>query len=210
MRLGAVGRSRSRTPRESIRLRAVSLWHGEHDGGPGRGTRARCCDRRRGGLHRTRVASSPRPAAGRLRHLPRLRPGGRRGSGGLGDRVATDERCQGPDPRSAVGWWQWPRTRPAGRCGRVAHASTRSRSATSSSKGCPTCDRTPWPMASPWPTSGASSTTLDPTDRALIALRYVAELSSDEIGRALGMSSSGARGRLSRLLLRLRGELRDA
>jgi RNA polymerase sigma-70 factor (ECF subfamily) len=52
--------------------------------------------------------------------------------------------------------------------------------------------------------------TLDPTDRALIALRYVAELSSDEIGRALGMSSSGARGRLSRLLLRLRGELDDA
>ncbi len=50
---------------------------------------------------------------------------------------------------------------------------------------------------------------LDPTDRALIALRYVAELSSDEIGRALGMSSSGARGRLSRLLLRLRRELRD-
>ena len=45
---------------------------------------------------------------------------------------------------------------------------------------------------------------LDPTDRALIALRYVAELSSDEIGRALGMSSSGANGRLSRLLLRLR------
>ena len=50
---------------------------------------------------------------------------------------------------------------------------------------------------------------LDPTDRALIALRYVAELSSDEIGRALGMSSSGARGRLSRVLLRLRGELGD-
>jgi RNA polymerase sigma-70 factor (ECF subfamily) len=50
---------------------------------------------------------------------------------------------------------------------------------------------------------------LDPTDRALIALRYVAELSSDEIGRALGMSSSGARGRLSRLLVRLRGELGD-
>jgi len=50
---------------------------------------------------------------------------------------------------------------------------------------------------------------LDPTDRALIALRYVAELSSDEIGRALGMSPSGARGRLSRLLRRLRGDLRD-
>jgi RNA polymerase sigma-70 factor (ECF subfamily) len=51
--------------------------------------------------------------------------------------------------------------------------------------------------------------TLDPTDRALLALRYVAELRSDEIGRALGMSSSGARGRLSRLLVRLRGELQD-
>lgn len=50
---------------------------------------------------------------------------------------------------------------------------------------------------------------LDPTDRALIALRYVAELSSDQIGNALGMSPSGARGRLSRLLLRLRGDLRD-
>ena len=50
---------------------------------------------------------------------------------------------------------------------------------------------------------------LDPTDRALIALRYVAELSSDDIGRALGMSPSGARGLLSRLLVRLRGELRD-
>ena len=50
---------------------------------------------------------------------------------------------------------------------------------------------------------------LDPTDRALIALRYIAELSSDEIGLALGMSPSGARGRLSRVLVRLRGDLRD-
>ena len=50
---------------------------------------------------------------------------------------------------------------------------------------------------------------LDPTDRALIAMRYVAELNSDEIGHALGMSPSGARGRLSRVLLRLRGDLRD-
>ena len=49
---------------------------------------------------------------------------------------------------------------------------------------------------------------LDPTDRALIALRYVGELSSEQIGAALGMSPSGARGRLSRLLLRLRGDLR--
>lgn len=50
---------------------------------------------------------------------------------------------------------------------------------------------------------------LDPTDRALLALRYVAELGSDEIGQALGISASGARGRLSRLLHRLRGELGD-
>jgi RNA polymerase sigma-70 factor (ECF subfamily) len=48
---------------------------------------------------------------------------------------------------------------------------------------------------------------LEPADRALLALRYVAELSSDEIGHALGISPSGARGRLSRLLVRLRGEL---
>lgn len=48
---------------------------------------------------------------------------------------------------------------------------------------------------------------LDPTDRALIALRFVGLLSSDEIGAALGLSPSGARGRLSRLLVRLRGEL---
>ena len=52
--------------------------------------------------------------------------------------------------------------------------------------------------------------TLDPTDRALIALRYVAELPSDEIGWALGLSPSGARGRLSRVLARLRGDLDDA
>ena len=48
---------------------------------------------------------------------------------------------------------------------------------------------------------------LDPADRALIALRFVGELSSEEIGAALGLSASGARGRLSRLLLRLRGDL---
>jgi RNA polymerase sigma factor (sigma-70 family) len=50
---------------------------------------------------------------------------------------------------------------------------------------------------------------LAPDDRALLALRYVAELGSDEIGRALGISASGARSRLERLLARLRTELRD-
>lgn len=50
---------------------------------------------------------------------------------------------------------------------------------------------------------------LNPTDRALLALRFVAELDSVEIGRALGLSPSGARGRLSRLLVRLREVLSD-
>jgi RNA polymerase sigma factor (sigma-70 family) len=46
-------------------------------------------------------------------------------------------------------------------------------------------------------------------DRALLALRYVAELSSDEIGQALGISASGTRSRLERLLARLRRDLDD-
>ena len=50
---------------------------------------------------------------------------------------------------------------------------------------------------------------LGPEDRRLLALRYVADLGSDEIGSLLGMSSSGVRGHLSRLLGRLRKELRD-
>lgn len=51
---------------------------------------------------------------------------------------------------------------------------------------------------------------LQPEDRALLALRYVAGLNSFELGRALGMSASGLRRRLARLLERLRTELRDA
>ena len=51
---------------------------------------------------------------------------------------------------------------------------------------------------------------LDPTDRALVALRYVAGLDSFELSRAVGMSPSGVRARLSRILDRLRTELGDA
>lgn len=51
---------------------------------------------------------------------------------------------------------------------------------------------------------------LDPRDRALIALRYLAGLDSFEIGRAMGMSASGTRARLARILERLRNELGDA
>ena len=46
-------------------------------------------------------------------------------------------------------------------------------------------------------------------DRALLALRYVAGLNSSELGRAMGMSASGLRRRLARLLERLRRELGD-
>jgi RNA polymerase sigma-70 factor (ECF subfamily) len=51
---------------------------------------------------------------------------------------------------------------------------------------------------------------LDPTDRALVALRYVAGLDSFELAKALGMSASGTRARLARILERLRTELGDA
>ena len=50
---------------------------------------------------------------------------------------------------------------------------------------------------------------LDPDDRALLALRYVAGFDSTELARATGRSPSGTRARLARLLARLRTELRD-
>jgi RNA polymerase sigma-70 factor (ECF subfamily) len=50
---------------------------------------------------------------------------------------------------------------------------------------------------------------LDPDDRALLALRYVAGFDSTELARATGRSASGTRARLARLLNRLRTELRD-
>ena len=49
---------------------------------------------------------------------------------------------------------------------------------------------------------------LSPEDRTILALRYVADFDSGEIGRAIGMSASGVRSRLERLLARLRTELR--
>jgi RNA polymerase sigma-70 factor (ECF subfamily) len=48
---------------------------------------------------------------------------------------------------------------------------------------------------------------LEPEDRALVALRYLAELDSADIGALTGRSASGVRTRLSRLLQRLRKEL---
>lgn len=51
---------------------------------------------------------------------------------------------------------------------------------------------------------------LKPDDRALLALRFVAGLDSTEIATQLGLSASGVRSRLARLIERLRKELDDA
>lgn len=50
---------------------------------------------------------------------------------------------------------------------------------------------------------------LTESDRTLVALRYAAGLTSDEIGRVIGMTGGGVRARLARLLDRLRKELHD-
>lgn len=50
---------------------------------------------------------------------------------------------------------------------------------------------------------------LDADDRVLIALRYLAGLDAVEIGSLVGMTPSGVRGHLSRLMARLRRDLGD-
>jgi RNA polymerase sigma-70 factor (ECF subfamily) len=47
-------------------------------------------------------------------------------------------------------------------------------------------------------------------DQGILALRFVAGLGSSEIGAQIGMSASGVRSRLARLLERLRRDLDDA
>jgi RNA polymerase sigma factor (sigma-70 family) len=51
---------------------------------------------------------------------------------------------------------------------------------------------------------------LSARDQDLLAMRYAAGLDSSEIGAQAGMSASGVRSRLARLLERLRRELEDA
>ena len=51
---------------------------------------------------------------------------------------------------------------------------------------------------------------LSTDDRALLALRYVAGMDSFELSRVTGLSPSGTRARLARLLSTLRQELHDA
>jgi RNA polymerase sigma factor (sigma-70 family) len=50
---------------------------------------------------------------------------------------------------------------------------------------------------------------LDSRDRAIVGLRFIAGFESAEIGQALGMTASGVRVRLHRLLERLRKDLGD-
>lgn len=50
---------------------------------------------------------------------------------------------------------------------------------------------------------------LSPDERTLLALRYAAGMDAGEIGRILGLSASGVRSRLSRLIAHLRTELHD-
>jgi RNA polymerase sigma-70 factor (ECF subfamily) len=51
---------------------------------------------------------------------------------------------------------------------------------------------------------------LKPDERGLLAMRYVNGLDSTEIAHQLGLSASGVRNRLSRLVERLRKDLDDA
>ena len=50
---------------------------------------------------------------------------------------------------------------------------------------------------------------LDPKDRAIVGLRFIGGFESAEVGRAMGMTASGVRVRLHRLLERLRKDLGD-
>jgi RNA polymerase sigma-70 factor (ECF subfamily) len=50
---------------------------------------------------------------------------------------------------------------------------------------------------------------LSPDERALLAMRYVVDIGSDDLAKALGTSPSTARTRLCRVIDRLRKELRD-
>jgi RNA polymerase sigma-70 factor (ECF subfamily) len=50
---------------------------------------------------------------------------------------------------------------------------------------------------------------LDPDDRALLAMRYVAGFDSNELATAIGISPSGVRSRIERIRARLRQELGD-
>ena len=53
----------------------------------------------------------------------------------------------------------------------------------------------------------SEAASLDPEDRELLAMRYVAGFNATELSNALGISPSGVRNRLERLTARQRQEL---
>ncbi len=55
----------------------------------------------------------------------------------------------------------------------------------------------------------AAMSRLDADDRALLALRFIGGFTSNELAAATGISPSGTRSRIERLLKRLREDLRD-
>ena len=55
----------------------------------------------------------------------------------------------------------------------------------------------------------AALRTLDPDDRAVVAMRYALDMTSAQIGRELGLSETGVRSKIGRALTRLRKELGD-
>ncbi len=56
---------------------------------------------------------------------------------------------------------------------------------------------------------GSALSRLTAAERELLALRFVLDMTSDEIGSHLGISAEGARSRLHRLINRLREEMID-
>ena len=55
----------------------------------------------------------------------------------------------------------------------------------------------------------SEAASLDPEDRELLAMRYVAGFDATELSSVIGLSPPGTRARLSRLLARLRQDLSD-
>lgn len=65
------------------------------------------------------------------------------------------------------------------------------------------------PVAEPYAELRGILSSLNPDDRELLAHRYVLGLTSEEIGRHLGLSAEGVRSRLKRLRDRLQKEMTD-
>ena len=145
-----------------------------------------------------------RPGPGRLRRLRRRGAGRGRRPGGLVDRLAQARLPARPRAPPPLARRRSPPTRPASSCtaGIAGRSSEIRVAAPDDPAGDPSAEIERLDLFN-------ALRHLKPEDRALLALRYVGDLDSTEIGTLIGMSPSGVRGRLSRLVDRLRKELRD-